>query len=282
MSALVLIDVLGNVMASPRRRKRVAIVGTLVVVVAPLVFLAAHYTTSGSPENANGPYVSDSFYKEPTHVPFTAAKRHAVSLVLAKFIDGAVSRHDLAGTWDLAGPGLRQGLTRQDWLEGQLPLVPFAASKRGQGSWSVVNYSYENKVGLELLMFPEQGSGQLATVETDVVRGRDGRWRVNYWMITKLHGPGSAAAADSASAMSEGPPNVHKLPGKKKAQAAAARRQAAGGQPLDPNGGVTRLDAKWLLVPVGVLSLTLLTLIGLGVGAWIRNRRAAAAYSRPR
>jgi hypothetical protein len=276
--------VLGNVLASPRRRKRWAIVTTLVVVSVPLVFLAVHYTTSGSPGNANGPYVSDSFYREPKHVPFTAEKRRAVSAVLAKFIDGAVSKHDLAGTWDLAGPELRQGLTRQDWLEGQLPLVPFTASKRGQGSWSLVNYSYKNKVGLELLMFPEQRSGQLATVETDVVRGRDGRWRVNYWMITKLHGPGSAAAADSASAMSEGPPNVHKLPGKgkKKAQAAATRREAADQQPLDPTGGVTHLDAKWLLVPVGLLSLTLLTLVGLGLAAWIRNRRAAAAYSRGR
>jgi hypothetical protein len=276
--------VLGNVLASPRRRKRWAIVTTLVVVSVPLVFLAAHYTTSGSPGNANGPYVSDSFYREPKHVPFTAEKRRAVSAVLAKFIDGAVSKHDLAGTWDLAGPGLRQGLTRQDWLNGQLPLVPFAASKRGQGSWSLVNYSYKNKVGLELLMFPEHRSGQLATVETDVVRGRDDRWRVNYWMITKLHGPGSAAAADSASAMSEGPPNVHKLPGKekKKAQAAAARHKAADQQPLDPTGGVMHLDAKWLLVPVGLLSLTLLTLIGLGVAAWIRNRRAAATYSRAR
>jgi hypothetical protein len=277
-------NVLGNVLASPRRRKRLAILTTFVVVAVPLVFLAAHYTTSGSPGNANGPYVSDSFYREPKHVPFTAEKRRAVSAVLAKFIDGAVSKHDLAGTWDLAGPGLRQGLKRQDWLKGQLPLVPFAASKRGQGSWSLVNYSYKNKVGLELLMFPEHRSGQLATVETDVVRGRDGHWRVDYWMITKLHGPGSAAAADSASAMSEGPPNVHKLPGKekKKAQAAAARREAADPEPLDPTGGVTHLDAKWLLVPVGLLSLTLLTLIGLGVAAWIRNRRAAAAYSRAR
>jgi hypothetical protein len=274
--------VLGNVLASPRRRKRLAIVTTLVVVAVPLVFLAAHYTTSGSPGNANGPYVSDSFYREPKHVPFTAEKRRAVSAVLAKFIDGAVSKHDLAGTWDLAGPELRQGVTRQDWLKGQLPLVPFAASKRGQGSWSLVNYSYKNKVGLELLMFPEHRSGQLATVETDVVRGRDGSWRVNYWMITKLHGPGSAAAADSASAMSEGPPNVHKLPGKEKKKAQAARREAADQQPLDPTGGVTHLDAKWLLVPVGLLSLTLLTLIGLGVAAWIRNRRAAAAYSRAR
>jgi hypothetical protein len=39
-------------------------------------------------------------------------------------------------------------------------------------------------------------------------------------MINKFHGPGSTAPADSASALGEGPPNVHKLPGKKKRQSA--------------------------------------------------------------
>ena len=193
-----------------------------------------------------------------------------------------MSKHDLAGTWDLAGPDLRQGMTRDDWLKGQLPIVPFAASERGQGKWSLVSYSYANKVGLELLMFPERRSGQLATVETDVVRGKDGRWRVNYWMITKLHGPGSAAAADSASAMSEGPPNVHKLPGKKKGQTAGSQREAAAEAAPDRTGQVAHLDAKWLLVPLGIVALALLALLGLGINAWRRNRRSAAAWARPR
>jgi hypothetical protein len=269
-----------SVLDSPRRRRRLIIAATLVVIAVPSIYLAAHYTTSGSTENANGPNVSDSFYREPKHVPFTAANRRAVSAVLAKFIDGAVSRHDLAGTWDLAGPGLRQGSTYDDWLKGEIPIIPFAASKRGQGTWSVVNYSYRNRVGLELLLFPEERSGQLATVESEVARGRDGRWRVDYWMITKLHGPGSAAAADSSSAMSEGPPNVHKLPGKKKkgARQRAASREAAGEAASDRSGEVTRLDAKWLFVPLGLISLAVLALVALGVGAWIRNRRAAAAY----
>jgi hypothetical protein len=115
------------------------------------------------------------------------------------------------------------------------------------------------------------------------VRGRDGNWRVNYWMITKLHGPGSAAAADSASAMSEGPPNVHKLPGKKKhGQAATSQREAAGEAAPDPTGGVAHLGAKWFLVPLGIVVLAVLALLGLGISAWVRNRRSAAALSRAR
>jgi hypothetical protein len=55
----------------------------------------------------------------------------------------------------------------------------------------------------------------MATVDTTLVRRHDGRWLVNYWMLTKFHGPGSTAPADSASALSEGAPNVHRLPGTK-------------------------------------------------------------------
>ena len=113
-------------------------------------------------------------------------------------------------------PSFGSGLSYEEWRRGDIPVVPYAASKRGAGTWNVVNYSYRNRVGLELLLLPVSHTGQAATVETDLVRGHDNRWRVDYWMVTKLHGPGSAGAADSASALSEGPPKVHKLPGKGK------------------------------------------------------------------
>jgi hypothetical protein len=119
-----------SVLSSRRSRRRLTIAAVFVVVAVPLGYLAVHYSNSASPRDANGPYVSDAFYRQPKHAPFTAEKRRAVSAVLAKFISGAVSKHDLAGTWDLAGPDLRQGMTRDEWLKGQLPIVPFAASER--------------------------------------------------------------------------------------------------------------------------------------------------------
>ena len=239
------------------------------VIAAPLVFLAAHYTTSGSPMNANGPYVNeDRFYEQPKHAPFTAAKRNEVSAVLAKFIEGAVARRDLAATWDLAGPGLREGVSHSEWLKGEIPVVPYPAAKRGQGTWNVVNYSYRDRVGLELLLFPRPRSGySVATVEADVARGRDHRWRVDYWMVTKLHGPGATAAADSASALSEGPPKVHKLPKGKKKQLSAAP------EPSDVTTGGARLDAKWLFAP---LALVLLVIALPIAGGRLRRRRREA------
>jgi hypothetical protein len=256
------------VLASPRRRRRLTIASIAVVVTVPLVYLAAHYTTSGSPGNATGPYVNeDRFYEQPKHVPFTVAKRNDVSAVLAKFIDGAVARHDLPATWNLAGPGIREGVTHSQWLKGDIPVVPYPASKRGAGSWNLVNYSYRDRVGLELLLFPRPGSGySVATVEADVARGSDRHWRVDYWMVTKLHGPGATAAADSASALSEGPPKVHKLPKGKKKQLSAAS------EPSDVTTGGARLDAKWLFAPLALVLLVIALPIAAGR---LRRRREA-------
>ena len=267
-----------NVLSSRRRRRRLTIAAVFVVVAIPLGYLAVHYSNSASPRDANGPYVSDAFYRQPKHAPFTAEKRRAVSAVLAKFISGAVSKHDLAGTWDLAGPDLRQGMTRDDWLKGQLPIVPFAASERGQGKWSLVSYSYANKVGLEP---PHVPGAPLGPAGDRRDRRRPGERRpLARELLDDHEAPRArlAAAADSASALSEGPPNVHKLPGKKKGQTAGSQREAA----PDRTGQVAHLDAKWLLVPLGIVALALLALLGIGINAWRRNRRSAAAWARPR
>jgi hypothetical protein len=185
-------------------------------VAAPLVYVAVHFSSPGSPMNANGPVVPlPAIYRHRKHVPFTAPDRRAVRKLLARFIETAVARRRVASSWPLAGPALRTGITRKEWTTGNIPVVPYPASSHGQGMWDIVQYSYRNEVGLEALIFPRPCSGySVATVDSTVVRGRDGRWRVNYWMITKFHGPGSTAPADSVSGLAEGPPNVHRLPGK--------------------------------------------------------------------
>jgi hypothetical protein len=187
------------------------------VVAVPLVYLAVRFSSPGSPMNANGPNVDQSaLLRVPKHDSFTAAEQRAVRKVLRRFIVTAVARHDVAASWPLAGPALRSGFTRREWASGDISVVPFPASRRRQGAWDRVLYSYRNTVGLEVLVFPRRCSGySVATGDVEVVRSRDGRWRVNYWMVTKFHGPGSTGPVDSPSTLLEGPPNVHKLPGKR-------------------------------------------------------------------
>jgi hypothetical protein len=260
-----------RLLASPRRRRRLTVLAIAALIGGPLAYLGVHYSTPGSSGNANGPNVNeDAYYRQPKHVPFAAADQRAVRKVLADFIRTAVTRRHVAESWDLAGPGLRQGFTKKAWQSGDIPVVPYPAAAHGQGTWDVVDYSYRNKVGLEVLLFPKPGSGySIATVDTDLVRARGGRWRVDYWMITKFHGPGATAPADSASALSEGPPKVHKLPGKAKKEHAVAAPPSTVAK--------ARLGKVWLMVPIALLSLIVLIPLGFGTAAWLRNRREMRA-----
>ena len=81
-------------------------------------------------------------YAVPKHSPFTEAERRAVHPVLAQFIRYAVAREDPSKAWDVAGPALRQGLTRKQWDRGSIPVVNYPAAHKGLGDWSYVKYSY--------------------------------------------------------------------------------------------------------------------------------------------
>jgi hypothetical protein len=92
--------------------------------------------------------------------------RHAVRRVLARFVGTAVARCRVGDSWDLAGPSLRQGVSRDEWRRGEIPIVPYPAARHGRGSWDLVNYSYRNRVGLEVLLFPRPGSGYSMATQT--------------------------------------------------------------------------------------------------------------------
>lgn len=266
-----------RVFASPRRRRRLGLAAALVTL-GVIVYLGVHFSSPGSPENATGPELPD--YKTPKTVPFTRQDRRAVRKVLAKFIATAVSRRHVERSWDLASATMREGVTRNEWESGSIPVQPYPASARGGGSWTAVEYSDRRKVGLNVLVFPQRGSGYgIASAHVDLVKGRDQRWRVDYWMFTKFHGPGTAAPADSASALSEGPPNVHKLPGKTTSHKRHRTRTAAAPA---PGGRVVHLGGIWWAVPIGVLALIVLGPLTAITIVFIRNRRAEAEYRRSR
>jgi len=253
-----------KILKSPRRRRRLI---KLAVVLAfiPLAYLGVHYSTGGKAENANGPEVPN--YVVPKHSPFTEAERRAVRPVLAQFIQYAVAREDPSKAWDVAGPALRQGLTRKQWDTGAIPVVNYPAAHKGLGNWSYVKYSYSNTVGLEVFVFPKPGSGYSAmTADAEVVKDNAGRWSVNYWMPERFHGPPAKATQVKATK------KAASATAKKSTSQKTAAPAADAGQPPQTRG-------IWLLVPLGVLSLIILAPLMLLVVGWLRSRRAAARES---
>jgi hypothetical protein len=251
-----------RILKSPRRRRRLIKVA-LVLAFIPLVYLGIRLSTPGSPENANGPEVPN--YVQPKSSPFTAEEKSAVRPVLAQFIRDAVAREDVAKSWDLAGPDLRSGMTRKEWDTGAIPVVNYPASHRGLGSWSYVKYSYTNTVGLEVFVFPKPGSGYSAmTADAEVVKDNDGRWRVNYWMPERFHGPPALSAAQLKAAREKA--RSYKRKSRPTTKTAAPEPVAT--QP-------PRTRGVWWLVPIGLLSLIILAPLAMLFVGWFRNRRAA-------
>jgi hypothetical protein len=257
-----------SLLSSPRRRRRLLKLGVALVVVVTAVLLAVFYSKPGSSGSASGPEVAAP--KQQRQVPFTKANQQAVHDVLHRFIDTAVTRRDPAGSWNLATQNMRSGITHKQWVNGELPVVPYPAEEtKSTGGWDAVEYSYKRSVGVEVFLLPKPGSGVApVTADVELVKGHDGEWRVDYWMPTKFHGPASAPAASTSKAKAKS-----KAAGSQPATTTSSRQAAANSdEPLKQSN-------LWWIVPIAVLSLILLAPIGMGVGIWYRNRKAARQYS---
>lgn len=259
-----------RILRSPRWRRRLIITTIIVSIAGPLIWLGVRYSTPGNPGAPHGPEVAAPV--QPKRAPFTPAKRRAVRKVLKEFISTAVVRHDVGRSWDIAAPGLRQGVTHREWSKGEIPVVPYPASNKGMGNWETVNYSYKNTIGLEVLLFPKPGSGySVMTADAEVVKGRDGRWRVGYWMPLKFHGPPSVVKKTTGKAAAK----AKKLKRRHDAKSARHATQAASATAEGPRtGGI------WWALPLGLLSMAIVLPILIGVVVWYRNRRAERAYLR--
>jgi hypothetical protein len=258
-----------SILHSYRWRRRLIAASVTIGVLGPLIFLGVHYSSPGNPSNANGPEVPD--YAQPKEAPFTPAKQRAVRRVLKEFISSAVVRNDVSRSWNIAAPSMRQGVTYKQWKNGQIPVSPYPAANKGWGKWSYVEFSYRNSVGLEVFLFPRPGSGWSAmSADVGLVRARDGRWLVDYWMPKRFHGPPALAAKAKA--------NAKKAAKQRERRQAADRRRAQPATP--PNPDEPRAGGLWWMLPIGLLSLAVLIPAGFGLYTWRRNRKIRRDYLR--
>ena len=249
----------------------------MLVVAAPLIYLGVHFSNPENKGAATGPLVNQPGYTQPKRAPFTKAKQREVSKVLRQFVLTAVDRQDVGRSWDISAPNLREGFTRKQWSRGDLPVVPYPAANRGLGRWSFVQYSYTDTIGLEVFLFPKPGSGWSAmTADIELVKGHDGKWRVDYWMPKRFHGPPSLAKAKPTA-------KARATAAKAKAQAtshrAAGKRRAAPA-PQPAAVGTPKPSRAWWIIPIAALSLIVLAPLAIILNFWYRNRRAEQEYLR--
>jgi hypothetical protein len=248
----------------------------MAAVAVPLIVFGVHFSDPGNPGNANGPEVKQD-NSQPKKAPFKAADRQAVHRVLREFVLTAVDRQDVGRSWEISAPSLREGFTRKQWANGELPVVPYPAANKGLGDWSFVQYSYQGLVGLEVFLFPKKGSGWSAmTADVELVKGHDGKWRVDYWMPIRYHGPPSLSTAAKAQAKAKAQATATRAKAKRQRQVA---RKAAAPPAPEPATAPPKPSTLWWAVPVALLALIVVAPLAIGIGHWYRNRRAARQWS---
>jgi hypothetical protein len=230
---------------------RGAILGS--VVAAGVVVSILFWNTANPPPShfSNEPA---QIFQAPRPVEFAARERRELIAVAARFLDTAVKREHTEIAYDLVSASLRAGTTRRQWVDGEIPVVPYPVDS---ARWKF-DYSFADEVGLQVLVFPETTSEFRPMVFNMSLRavsdGSGRRWLIDSWT------PKSGAPVRSRSEGSQFP------------------NLAADGE-----GYSARLGAGWLLFPV-LLLLTgaLVVPLGILVLGRQRSRRAQRAYDASR
>jgi hypothetical protein len=235
---------------SPRRRRRVAwIGGALAAVLAFGLAIVLLPKADPAPESA----LSGSAAEQQAlpSLRLTRARRAEIDSVVHRFVESAVTRGDPPAAWPLASRSMRAGVARDAWDRGDLPgVTPFPAAAVRDVSWSVA-YRAPSRVGLDVLVVAKPGSGQRSLVyQADLVL-ENGRLLVETWTPEATLTAGAATAAKTGAS-----------------SAAATKAPSSQG----------RLDARWLLLPAGILLVLLGSAAFVIVRHAVRSRRAYRRY----
>ena len=121
-----------------------------------------------------------------TGAAIVPAQRKSVELdpearqVAGKFIVTAVARENLGESWALTHPDLRQGLTRQQWLTGNIP-VQFYPAGAIDGATFKIDESYPDETTLEVALIPKDGEDVKPQIFYITLKKTDGKWQVSYF-----------------------------------------------------------------------------------------------------
>jgi hypothetical protein len=254
---------LPKLLASPRKRRRLGWAATTLAflgVVGLLIVLLP-----GRPDEGGAPLVEGGTLPPEPEPPYRRRNRDLVApLVVAEyFVSTAVTRKNLAASWDVLSPTFpgKSEFTKKQWSKAKaLPFVPFDADR---AKWRP-DYSLKNEVGFKVALFPPKNSEQSAAV-FDIALVRRGHGKNRRWLVDYFSPTGQTISTGEARAAGGGGAN-----------------RATGLPNLDPTGvGQShRISTAWIFVPIGILGLAVLFPLGLGVAYVFRVKRAERDFAR--
>jgi hypothetical protein len=121
-------------------------------------------------------------YHAPKTVRATPQEKAAAVSTLSAFVRSAIVRRGLASSWSLATAHMKEGTSRSDWLQGNLPVVPYPASAFRSAGFTL-KYQYKGVLGYDVLVLPkETPAAQKAGQQVYACELHDvsGRWLVDF------------------------------------------------------------------------------------------------------
>jgi hypothetical protein len=232
-------------LTSHRFRRRLAWTLAPLALAGTAVAVAIHLGNTGKRRETHFRNEPAWVYREPKLHRLTGAERTRLVDTMERFVRTAVARKDLDSAWPMLGPDLRAGMTRREWDSGDNTVIPYRAV--GISHLSVL-YSYDGDVAFDVSLLGARSEDTIAktfTIELRRAPRRD-RWIVASWVPKGVSSPEMSRAA-------------RRLP------------------PVPDSRAP--LSAKWLLFPLSILALILLTPIALALRSLVESRRAARRYA---
>ena len=162
---------------SARTHRQVSLLAGLVFIAGVVAFTVAYFGDTGTSQET-------PLSNKPAQV-FTARKQvpldEEARRVAGRFILTAVARENLGESYDLAHPELRQGMTKREWLTGNIPVVYYPA-KAIEAATFKVDESYPDEAILEVALLPKDSSKVKPQIFFIGLKKTGSRWRVNYWV----------------------------------------------------------------------------------------------------
>lgn len=155
------------------------IVALAAAALAGLLVYNAFYGSNGLPNAKNGWGVTYTVPKDPATVKLDAS----VKPMVLRFIHTAVARKNLNIAYDMAGPEIRQGMTRKQFSAGAIAVVPFEINSKTKITLKVIN-SYATSAKIQaFLVTPGSADNKNSphTFYADLIKS-GGRWYVNTWV----------------------------------------------------------------------------------------------------
>ena len=178
-----------KLLSSPRVRRRLAYLGA-VPLAAGAVALGAALAPGRKGVLQHFSHAPVQRVTVPRQVPLTDVERTGIDATLDRFVPGAIQRRAprAAAAWTVSTRALRGGTTSRQWARGDVPVYPYPARGRWFHNWAL-QYSFRNRVGIELGLSPRRGAKVgAAAYEVDLKHVR-GAWLVDSIYLRAIYPP---------------------------------------------------------------------------------------------